>query len=338
MLDEETVSPAERLARAMALGIAIAALVWSSASASAQSGPFVHTVRPGETLASIAQRYYGDPRKESILVAENGLNAQGGAAIVVGLRLIIPFVTYHRVADGETWAMLAERFYGSADRAFLLIEENEGTAGDQPDVGAELMIPYPLRYTSEQSDNLRRIGMIYYRSDGPDAIRKLRRFNGMRGIRPNRGQVVLVPLSNLTLSDEGREIVAGASPVAATGGETRELQQRIDEEMPRLREHIRRGRYTEAVSLGNRLLGSGRLTGNQIVSIQRELATAYVALNRADLAVQAFRTALRRQRDLELDVTRTSPVVLRALEEARARERNEPPPRPPDGGVPDAGR
>lgn len=315
-------------------------LAWGLASndARAQTSPFVHTVRPGETLASIAQRYYGDPRRESILVSENGLNAQGGAAIVVGLRLIIPFVSYHRVSEGETWAMLAERFYGREDRAFLLIEENEGTAGDQPDVGAEIMIPYPLRYTAEQADNLRRIGMIYYRSDGPEAIRKLRRFNGMRGIRPNRGQVVLVPLSNLTLSEEGREIVSGGAPAAASGGETRELQQRIDEDLPRLREHIRRGRYTEAVSLGNRLLGSGRLTGNQVVSIHRELATAYVALNRVDLAVQAFRTALRRQRDLELDVTRTSPTVLRALEEARDRERSEPQPRAADAGVPDAGR
>jgi hypothetical protein len=310
----------------------------ASNTAHAQTSPFVHTVRPGETLASIAQRYYGDPRRESILVSENGLNAQGGAAIVVGLRLIIPFVSYHRVSEGETWAMLAERFYGREDRAFLLIEENEGTAGDQPDVGAEIMVPYPLRYTAEQADNLRRIGMIYYRSDGPEAIRKLRRFNGMRGIRPNRGQVGLVPLSNLTLSEEGREIVSGSAPAAASGGETRELQQRIDEDLPRLREHIRRGRFTEAVSLGNRLLGSGRLTGNQVVSIHRELATAYVALNRVDLAVQAFRTALRRQRDLELDVTRTSPTVLRALEEARERERSEPRAAPSDAGVPDAGR
>lgn len=85
-------------------------------------------------------------------------------------------------------------------------------------------------------------------------------------------------------------------------------------------------------------MGSGRLTGNQVVSIHRELASAYVALNRVDLAVQAFRTALGRQRDLELDVTRTSPTVLRALEEARERERNEPRAAPSDAGVPDAGR
>jgi nucleoid-associated protein YgaU len=85
--------------------------------AHADSG-FVHVVRPGETLASIAQRYYGDPRRESVLVAENGLASQGGAPIVVGLRLTIPWATYHRVKSGETWAQLAERSSGDPRRAF----------------------------------------------------------------------------------------------------------------------------------------------------------------------------------------------------------------------------
>ncbi len=63
--------------------------------------PIVHVVRPGETLASIAERYYGDPRRESVLVAENGLTSEGGSAIVVGLRLSIPTVSYHRVKEGR---------------------------------------------------------------------------------------------------------------------------------------------------------------------------------------------------------------------------------------------
>src|SRR5688500_6260615 len=95
--------------------------------AAADAG-FVHVVRPGETLASIAQTYYGDPRRESVLVAENGLTAQGGAAIVVGLRLVVPWVEYHRVVEGETWIQLAQRFYGDGRRAFILIEANGGGA------------------------------------------------------------------------------------------------------------------------------------------------------------------------------------------------------------------
>ena len=54
-----------------------------------------------------------------------------------------------------------------------------------------------------------------------------------------------------------------ASPL--DGGHVREMQAGIDDRLPELREHVRRGRFTEAVALGNRLLGAGQLTGNQVV-------------------------------------------------------------------------
>ena len=282
--------------------------------------PFVHVVRSGETLASIAQRYYGDPRRESVLVQENGLNAEGGAAIVVGMRLAVPFVNFHRVRRGETWTAIARYFYGARDRAFLLLDANDGRPANQPDVGAELLVPYPLRHTVQQNEDLRDIANRYFGSERPAAMRRIRRFNGMRSLRPSRGQIVLIPLSNLTLSEEGRALVETQTGESVEGGEARALQQEIDRTLPELREHGRRGRFAEAVSLGNRLIGSGQLTGNQIVTIQRELGSAYVAFERHDLAVEAFRAALEHQPDLELDTSRTSPRVLRAFAEARSGE------------------
>jgi LysM repeat protein len=163
---------------------------------------FVHVVRPGETLASVAQRYYGDTRKESVLVADNGLTAQGGAAIVVGMRLGIPHVSYHRVRDGETWSELATMFYGDPRRAFVLVEANGGSAGEPPDVGAELLVPYPVRHVAAQNETITRVASQYY--GGKDHVRRLRRFNNVRGNRLSRGQVVLVPLTDLELSEEGR--------------------------------------------------------------------------------------------------------------------------------------
>jgi LysM repeat protein len=290
---------------------------------------FVHVVRSGETLASIAQRYYGDPRRESVLVMENGLNVQGGADVVVGLRLNIPTVSYHRVSEGDTWARMAERYYGDPRRTSALIDANGGDA-TQPDVGAELLVPFPLRHVAGQHDTINSVAQLYY--GRTDAGATLRRFNNIRGNRLNRGQIILVPLADLVLSEEGKAIVAAEmGQPQHSGGEVRALQQRIDEQLPTLRELGRRGRFTETVALGNRLLGAGELTGNQIVSIHRELAVAYVALEREDLAIASFREVIARQPDIELDSIRTSPKVLAAFHAARR------PLPPPSGPPPDAG-
>jgi LysM repeat protein len=41
---------------------------------------FTHVVMPGDTLASIAERYYGRIQKERLLVAANFLDARAGNA------------------------------------------------------------------------------------------------------------------------------------------------------------------------------------------------------------------------------------------------------------------
>lgn len=145
---------------------------------------------------------------------------------------------------------------------------------------------------------------------------------------------MLVPLSDLRLSDEGRRLVEEETGLAPPAGATRALQQRIDARLPHLAEHVRHGRYAEAVALANRLLGTGALTGNQIVTIQRVLGTAFVALGRADLAENAFRAALERQPDLVLDTLRTSPTVMAAFESAKAARESDA---GVDGGAADGG-
>ncbi len=292
---------------ALVLWLALSSLC---APASAQEQAYVHIVRAGESLASIAQSYYGNPRRDAVLIAENGLPEP--VELIEGMRLVIPTVRYHRVAQGESWRAIAERYYGDPNRALALLKANNARANAPPEEGAQLLIPYPLRHVVRAGESFASLAASYYR--GRDELRLLRAFNGGRA-KIARGQLVLVPLFDLTLAPAARERIEQAA--GPSGGDLQRLQAEVTRDIPKLRDHVLSGRFVEATALGNQLLGRGQLTGNQEISIERELATAYVALGREDLAIGAFARALEKQPDLELDSVRTSPRVLSALESAK---------------------
>src|SRR5579871_4501301 len=93
-----------------------------------KAAAFAHVIRPGETLAQIAERVYGDAELERVLVGANALDAQGGTVIVPGMRLEVPAPGQHTVSQGEMWADLALLWLGTNDmaRTELLAHANKG--------------------------------------------------------------------------------------------------------------------------------------------------------------------------------------------------------------------
>jgi len=299
--------------RSVAFGVALMLLILSS-GAQSQAAVYTHAVQEGDTLASIAQRYYGDPTREAVLREANHLRASGGGGLVPGSWLFIPTVTYYRVGKDETWRSIAMRFYGNEARAVALIEANQGSRRVDPDEAAEILVPYPLRHVVAPGDTLAKIVKLYM-PDSPVSLKRLRQFNP--GAAIERGQVVLVPLFDLKLSGEGRAEASEAFSQASGGGASKAAQGEAESALPELIQYGQKAAFAEAVALGNRLLGLGSLTSTQVVTIQKELALAYVALERPDLAEASFRAALALQPNLELDSVRTSPRVLEAFNRAK---------------------
>jgi hypothetical protein len=279
-------------------------------AAPAARADVVHTVRQGDTLAAIAQRYYGDASREAILVAANALNVQASAGILPGTRVVVPSVSYYRVRPRDSWERVAFREFGAGARAGYLAEVNRADPRVAPAEGAVLRVPYLLRYVvPEDGEALFEVARRFY-GDRAQA-RFVTEFNRLTSMRLQRGQVLLLPLPELVLREEPP--CEGGPSLAQTAAAQRE----VDGRMTALRSMLVHGQYVEALALGARLLGTAELSATQRARIQRGLAEAYCALDRGDLAAEALRDALSAQPDLRLDPVRDGPRMVDALAIAR---------------------
>jgi hypothetical protein len=261
---------------------------------------FPHTMQPGETLAQLAIVYYGSARFEPLLIGANGLDAHGSATIP-GMRVEVPAPGHHRVTEGETWLDLAERFLGDRRRAEYLAKANNAVAWVPPSLAQEVQVPAVLVHLGGDDEKMSVLAARYL--GNANRYWELNAYNfrkndgSKKSDEVTHGEVVLVPLFELVLTEEGKREArkAGGRVLSEGGGEAHEAQKRGETEIPPLLADVRYGRYVDAVARGNRLLGSGDLTRAQLATIHRALLESYVALDAWGAAVgacTAWRTAL----------------------------------------------
>jgi LysM repeat protein len=272
---------------------------------------YTHVVQPGETLAQIAQRTYGETKLETVLVGANALDVQGGSAIVPGMRLEIPAPGYHRVVEKETWPQLSLAYLGDVKRQDVLARANGAVSWVPPVAGQEIVIPPVVAHISGEGESTVTLARRYY--GDPNRSWELDQYNGKKPGALRHGEVVLVPLPDLALTEHGKQqarLAAAAESREATGG-AHEAQRHADAEIPQLLAHVRAARYVDAVALGNRLLGTGELTRPQIAIVQKALLESYVALDAMGAAAGAC-TAWRANApatDVKLDPKNASPKI-----------------------------
>jgi hypothetical protein len=297
--------------RTLACLLALASALVASLVARPSSA-FTHIVKPDETLAQIAERIYGDAKREAVLVGANALDVQGGTIISAGMRLEVPAPGHHTVMQGETWAELAVSWLGTSTeaRTAMLSHDNKGVPWVPPVEGQEIEIPAVITYIAGEADTINTIAGRFW-SD-PNRGWELNAYNGRdrQGVTVRRGEVVLVPMPGLRLTEAGRaEARSAAERDGASGGMALEQQRKADAELPQLLAEVRYGRYAEAVARGNRLLGGAALTRPQLAVLHRALLEAFVALDARVPAAAACAAWRSNDPSATLDPVRTSPKV-----------------------------
>jgi len=273
---------------------------------------FPHVVAGGETPVRLAERFYGRLELERVIVAANHLDAGGGGAVVPGMRVEIPAAGYHKVAPGETWSSIAAQQLGGSSRAEVLARLNKTDPWEQPAVGREVVVPYPLRHVAVQGDTAESLA---YRFLGRrDDAWMVLRYNGLADARMAPGKVVLLPIVDLPLTEAGMAAAreAGEQSRAEAGGGARERQDAAEAVLVTLADKLRHGAYLDAAVIGAGLLGQGALTDPQLVRVHAGLTEAFVALGARGLAVASCARWRKLEPHLELDPNRISPKIIAA--------------------------
>jgi S-formylglutathione hydrolase FrmB len=119
-----------------------------------------HIVTAGETLSSLALRFYSDAQFYRLIATASGIANPN--AVGAGRRLIIPDYTGHTVVAGDTLSALAQRYYG--DPALFRLIANASGILDPNVIGAgqRLVIPNIMRYTVVAGDTLSGLAQRFY--------------------------------------------------------------------------------------------------------------------------------------------------------------------------------
>lgn len=293
--------------------LALTALLLSGSAAS-DAQAFTYVVQKGDTLASIAEQFYGRIQHEKILVSANALDAHGGTPIVPGMRLEVPAVSHRRVKKGDTWAALATELLGAPHRADVFAIANGTSPWLPPAEGSEIVVPYNLPVVIGGGDTIVTIAFKFMGDMNKAWV--LDHYNGLKGKNLTRGDVVLVPLTDLPLSEQGRAAAQSSAGALCSqaAGETRQAQRKVAGELPALIADVKNGRYVDAVTRGSRFLASGALSRPQLATVHRQLLEAYAALDAPGLATAACSQWRANDPGAALDPVLMSPKLIAACE------------------------
>ncbi len=129
---------------------------------------FRHQVTVEDGKEALAQQFYNDPSLYEIIPIANHV---GQRDFIVGEWLLIPDLAnagHHNVVSGETWEVLAERWYGEANLWPIIAIANHMENQD-PQPGQVIIQPrLNWRHTVVDGDTLWQLAADYYGDTGDD--------------------------------------------------------------------------------------------------------------------------------------------------------------------------
>ena len=104
----------------------------------------IYRVQQGDTLETIAVRFYSDPKAVRLLCLANGAQLTTPRHVRPGTMLTVPETLYHPVGPGDTLEALAVRYYNDRKMRSRLEKANPETSGKGKELEPGTTIRVPL--------------------------------------------------------------------------------------------------------------------------------------------------------------------------------------------------
>jgi hypothetical protein len=323
----------------LALAGLVSALVAEEASAQVapSSGPLDRSIQvtlsAAEPASQLAVRYYGSSSEARAILLANGLPALGRRLpkLPAGKTIRLPTSWSYRIRPGDTWSQLAADYLGDGAKGAFLARLNHKPEKQEAPRGHVILIPAVLEADGAGGLRLERLAALLL--DLPERDSRvaaqaawIRDFNGLGpGERAARRRILL-PLPGLRLLGW---YVPTSLPTEDPGA-ARRAAQGIEE----ARADLRKGRFVEALARTGTIAAGEGLAPGLRAELHLVRCTAFVALGRPILALDAAKSALSARPGWKLDPVQVSPKVVAVFDQARKAPSARPSPAGPMGGGP----
>lgn len=274
-----------------------------------------HVAREGETIIQLAKRYYGNSDLSMVIRAANGFVHPDDGTLTPGEWVTIPETTPYQFQTGDTWETIANKYLASPERGIFLAKLNNYEDDTVPQEGTLIRIPYHLRHIFAANENLKSVTRLYYGRKGSTQF--LQDYNLTRKKRFNRGEVLLVPLTDIAFTEEEQKRIEEERKHCFQNSDV-DAQNQARDAIVRIKKSFENGDYIQMLSLAQQVLGRGKLTVPQLIGVHNYLAFTYVALGEDRLAFQSFEKALELEPGMELSPITTSPKIRKVFKRAKA--------------------
>ncbi len=257
-------------------------------------------------------------QNEGLIATANGFKSQQGTSrqlalrsLTPGMMIEIPAPRYLRVQEGQTWKSLAERWLGAEKRAFVLADMNGFKPWHEPEAGQLIVLPYPLAWLSNGTESLASLSYRYLGST--KYAYRLMQFNDLKKERPERGQIILLPLVDLTLTEAGQAAALRAASMLQQQSDrsTKKQQDEAAAELRKLQLKLDAGQYAQVVAGATRILTQKSASRTTEARVHHALLIAAVALESTALARESCEAMRQLAPDTQLLPLYTSPKILK---------------------------